>query len=176
MLLNFRAKRFHLRHKLAVGQHDNDRDLLIKRFQLTNQSDYAVAGSAGGLDNLLRKIRVVAFITTHTSEENAKSRRERRTRSDRVRAMVEKRLDRETYLALASVLEDSADVASGLGDWERRERPVTDITQRWAVLYITVLKRWPQNLLDLRSKMVAEMFASPAMVSHFLSAARHVVS
>jgi len=79
-------------------------------------------------------------------------------------------------LALAKVLEEGADVPAGLEAWERRERPVTEITQRWAVLYITVLKRWPQNLLDLRSKMVAEMFASPAMVRHFLSAARHVVS
>jgi 2-polyprenyl-6-methoxyphenol hydroxylase-like FAD-dependent oxidoreductase len=78
-------------------------------------------------------------------------------------------------LALAELLKESTDVPAALARWERRERPVTEITQRWAVLYITVLKRWPQNLLDLRSKMVAEMFASPAMVRHFLSAARHVV-
>ena len=79
-------------------------------------------------------------------------------------------------LALAEALKDTTDIPAALGRWEQRERPITEITQRWAVLYITVLKRWPQNLLDLRSKMVAEMFASPAMVEHFLSAARHIVS
>lgn len=78
-------------------------------------------------------------------------------------------------VALAEYLKDPVDVPSALARWEERERPITDITQRWAVLYITVLKRWPQNLLPLRSKMVAEMFASPAMVAHFLSAARHIV-
>jgi 2-polyprenyl-6-methoxyphenol hydroxylase-like FAD-dependent oxidoreductase len=78
-------------------------------------------------------------------------------------------------LALAENLKDGLDVPAALARWEKHERPITEITQRWAVLYITVLKRWPQNLLDLRSKMVAEMFASPAMVGHFLSAARHVV-
>ena len=78
-------------------------------------------------------------------------------------------------LALAETLRESGDVPAALAQWEQRERPITEITQRWAVLYITVLKRWPQNLLDLRSRMVAEMFASPAMVEHFLSAARHVV-
>ena len=78
-------------------------------------------------------------------------------------------------LALAEALRDTMEIPAALARWEQRERPVTEITQRWAVLYITVLKRWPQNLLGLRSRMVAEMFASPAMVGHFLSAARHVV-
>jgi 2-polyprenyl-6-methoxyphenol hydroxylase-like FAD-dependent oxidoreductase len=78
-------------------------------------------------------------------------------------------------LALAEALTEGDDVPAALARWERQERPVTEITQRWAVLYITVIKRWPENLLDLRSKMVAEMFGSPAMVAHFLSAARHVV-
>jgi 2-polyprenyl-6-methoxyphenol hydroxylase-like FAD-dependent oxidoreductase len=78
-------------------------------------------------------------------------------------------------IALAANLTDAADVAAALRRWEARERPITEITQRWAVLYITVLKRWPQNLLALRSGMVAELFSSPAVVAHLLSAARHVV-
>lgn len=78
-------------------------------------------------------------------------------------------------LALAEILHDHDDVPVALAEWERRERPVTDITQRWAVLYITALKRWPANLLPMRSQMVAELFQSPAAVAHLLSAARHVI-
>jgi 2-polyprenyl-6-methoxyphenol hydroxylase-like FAD-dependent oxidoreductase len=79
-------------------------------------------------------------------------------------------------LALAEFVKEDTDIPSALRDWERRERHVTDITQRWAVLSIIVAKRWPENLLDVRSKIVTETFSTPAMEAHFDTAARHVIN
>jgi 2-polyprenyl-6-methoxyphenol hydroxylase-like FAD-dependent oxidoreductase len=76
-------------------------------------------------------------------------------------------------LALACALDEGVDVETALRSWEQQHRPVTEVTQRWAVLYATVCIRWPQNLLDLRADIVTEAFASPDLVAHFLSAARH---
>lgn len=78
-------------------------------------------------------------------------------------------------LALAEMATSSADIATMLPEWEARERPVTEITQRWAVLYLTLLKRWPNDLLDMRAAMTAEAFASPGLVRHLTTASRHVV-
>jgi 2-polyprenyl-6-methoxyphenol hydroxylase-like FAD-dependent oxidoreductase len=78
-------------------------------------------------------------------------------------------------LALAEAVNSNTDIPSALADWERRERPVTEITQRWAVLYTTIAKRWPDALGPLRSEIVASAFASPNLVSHFTTVVRHVV-
>jgi 2-polyprenyl-6-methoxyphenol hydroxylase-like FAD-dependent oxidoreductase len=78
-------------------------------------------------------------------------------------------------LALAEAVKDDVDIPSALADWERRERPVTDITQRWAVLSLVLAKRWPLNQIDMRSDMMAEAFSSPGLLAHYLSATRHVV-
>jgi 2-polyprenyl-6-methoxyphenol hydroxylase-like FAD-dependent oxidoreductase len=78
-------------------------------------------------------------------------------------------------VALAESVKGDVDVPKALKDWERRERAVTDITQRWAVLSLIMAKRWPQNLMDMRSEMMAEAFSSPALMAHYLSATRHVV-
>jgi len=78
-------------------------------------------------------------------------------------------------LALAYAVQDASDIPQALRSWEQQHRPVTEITQRWAVLYTVVSVRWPDNLLDLRSAIVSEAFASPNLLEHFLSAARHVV-
>jgi 2-polyprenyl-6-methoxyphenol hydroxylase-like FAD-dependent oxidoreductase len=78
-------------------------------------------------------------------------------------------------LALAAAIEGNEDIPAALVGWEQRERPVTEITQRWAVLSIVTAKRWPLNLLDMRSEMIMEAFTYPAMLAHFLSAARHPV-
>jgi hypothetical protein len=43
-----------------------------------------------------------------------------------------------------------------------------------AVLSLVIAKRWPLNLLDMRSEMMAEAFSSPALMAHYLSATRHV--
>lgn len=79
-------------------------------------------------------------------------------------------------LALAYAVHDASDIPLALQSWEQQHRPVTEITQRWAVLYATVSLRWPDNLLDMRSAIVSEAFATPDVLAHFLTAARHVVS
>ncbi len=38
-------------------------------------------------------------------------------------------------LGLAVALENAPDLATGLAEWERRERPLTDHTQRWTRIY-----------------------------------------
>jgi 2-polyprenyl-6-methoxyphenol hydroxylase-like FAD-dependent oxidoreductase len=78
-------------------------------------------------------------------------------------------------LAMAEVLKDDVDIPVALAAWEKRERPITDITQRWAVLSLVLAKRWPLELIDMRSDMMAEAFASPGLLAHYLSATRHVV-
>ena len=78
-------------------------------------------------------------------------------------------------VALAELLKGDVDVPTALTDWERHERPVTDITQRWAVLSLVMAKRWPLNLIDMRSELMAEAFSSPGLMAHYLSAARHVI-
>jgi 2-polyprenyl-6-methoxyphenol hydroxylase-like FAD-dependent oxidoreductase len=78
-------------------------------------------------------------------------------------------------LALAHALDDGVDIEAALRAWERQHRPITEITQRWAVLYATICIRWPENLLDLRADLVTDAFASPDLVAHFLSAARYSV-
>jgi 2-polyprenyl-6-methoxyphenol hydroxylase-like FAD-dependent oxidoreductase len=79
-------------------------------------------------------------------------------------------------VALAEALKNKDDVPAALEEWEARERPVTDVTQRWAVLSIMMSVRWPENLLDMRSQVIAEAFTSPALAAHYYSASRHVVA
>jgi 2-polyprenyl-6-methoxyphenol hydroxylase-like FAD-dependent oxidoreductase len=79
-------------------------------------------------------------------------------------------------VALAEALKNNDDVPAALKEWEERERPVTDITQRWAVLSIMMSTRWPENLTDMRSQVIAEAFRSSALAAHYYSASRHVVA
>ena len=79
-------------------------------------------------------------------------------------------------LALAEAVTGTSDIPKTLPDWESRERTVTEITQRWAVLYLTLLKRWPDNLRDMRAALMAEAFASQGIRDHFTTAARHRVN
>ena len=78
-------------------------------------------------------------------------------------------------VALAEAVKGDVDIPAALIEWERRERPVTDITQRWAVLSLLMAKRWPLNLMDMRSDTMNEAFSSPGLMAHYLSAARHAV-
>lgn len=78
-------------------------------------------------------------------------------------------------VALAEAVKGNVDIPSALIGWERRERPITDITQRWSVLSLVLAKRWPLNLLDMRSEMMAEAFSSPGLMAHYFAAAGHVV-
>jgi 2-polyprenyl-6-methoxyphenol hydroxylase-like FAD-dependent oxidoreductase len=56
--------------------------------------------------------------------------------------------------AMATMLDNRADVPSGLLRWEARQRPVTDATQRYSRLYGRVGTRWPRPLADLRSALI----------------------
>jgi 2-polyprenyl-6-methoxyphenol hydroxylase-like FAD-dependent oxidoreductase len=78
-------------------------------------------------------------------------------------------------LALAEKVTNTDDIAAALAAWEREERHVTEVTQRWAVLYLTLIKRWPEELWDMRTAMATEAFAAPGIVGHFATAARHRV-
>jgi 2-polyprenyl-6-methoxyphenol hydroxylase-like FAD-dependent oxidoreductase len=78
-------------------------------------------------------------------------------------------------IALSEALRNNADVPSALQAWERRERPITDITQRWAILLLVMAKRWPLNLLDMRSDIMDAAFSSPGLLDHYYSAANHIV-
>ncbi|MGE4242453.1 FAD-dependent oxidoreductase [Ramlibacter sp.] len=53
-----------------------------------------------------------------------------------------------TALALAASVDASGDITGSLREWERRERPLIEHTQRWSSLYghVTV---WPQALRSL---------------------------
>ncbi len=77
-------------------------------------------------------------------------------------------------IALAEAVSGDVDIPCALTNWERHQRPVTDITQRWAVLLLILAKRWPADLMDLRSDMMAEGFASPGLHAHYFSATRHI--
>ena len=48
-------------------------------------------------------------------------------------------------LSMAAILEEHDDVEAGLADWERRERPLTEHTQRISVLYGKPTT-WPPRL------------------------------
>lgn len=76
-------------------------------------------------------------------------------------------------LALIEAVTGAPDIRAALVGWESHERPVTEITQRWAVLYLTLLKRWPSNLLEMRVELMSEAFSSPGILEHFTTAARH---
>lgn len=60
----------------------------------------------------------------------------------------------QTGFVLADQLSKSADVQAGLRQWEARQRPVVDATQKFSRLYGRVGTRWPRPLLDLRSALV----------------------
>jgi 2-polyprenyl-6-methoxyphenol hydroxylase-like FAD-dependent oxidoreductase len=57
-------------------------------------------------------------------------------------------------VSLAQTLEAEPDVPSGLDVWERNERPVADITQRYSRIYGRIGTGWPGWALDVRSAVV----------------------
>jgi 2-polyprenyl-6-methoxyphenol hydroxylase-like FAD-dependent oxidoreductase len=78
-------------------------------------------------------------------------------------------------LAMVEAVTGAPDIRAALVGWETNERPITEITQRWAVLYLTLLKRWPSNLIDMRVELITEAFSSSGILEHFTTAARHRV-
>lgn len=77
-------------------------------------------------------------------------------------------------LALAAVLDEARTIESGLRDWEQRQRPITDHTQRWSNLYGAVCEHWPSWLSDVRSFVVWGTGRSRWLDRKLSRAARHV--
>jgi 2-polyprenyl-6-methoxyphenol hydroxylase-like FAD-dependent oxidoreductase len=77
-------------------------------------------------------------------------------------------------VALAATLDETSDVAAALRLWERRERPVTDHTQRWSNVYGAVCEHWPGWLSDVRSLVVWASGRSRWLDGKLSRAARHV--
>jgi 2-polyprenyl-6-methoxyphenol hydroxylase-like FAD-dependent oxidoreductase len=73
-------------------------------------------------------------------------------------------------LALAVALDDETDAARALRLWERRERPLTDHTQRMSSVYGAVTT-WPSGLRALALKAIARIGWLNDM---FYRAARHI--
>jgi 2-polyprenyl-6-methoxyphenol hydroxylase-like FAD-dependent oxidoreductase len=57
-------------------------------------------------------------------------------------------------MALVEHLERHAAVPDALREWEARQRPVTDITQRWSRRYDALTAFWPRRLRALRSGII----------------------
>ncbi len=59
-------------------------------------------------------------------------------------------------IALADAVSAAADIPRALRAWERSERPIVDLTQRYSYLYGAVGTKWPRltPLLDLRTSLV----------------------
>lgn len=77
-------------------------------------------------------------------------------------------------VALAAALDEARTVEDGLREWEQRQRPITDHTQRWSNLYGAVCERWPSWLSDVRSFVVWSTGRSRWLDSKLSRAARHV--
>lgn len=75
---------------------------------------------------------------------------------------------------LAAALDEATTVEGALETWERRERPVTDHTQRWSNLYGAVCEHWPGWLSDVRSFVVWATGRSPWLDAKLSRAARHI--
>jgi len=77
-------------------------------------------------------------------------------------------------LALGQAVTGRADVPAALRMWELHERPYTDRTQRYSLLYGRVGTRWPRPLLDVRSRLVPVVARSPRFRRAMSQAAEHV--
>ena len=59
-------------------------------------------------------------------------------------------------LALAAALDEADSIEAGLELWERRERPLTEHTQRWSALYGRVTT-WPEQARSLAFKALGKV-------------------
>jgi 2-polyprenyl-6-methoxyphenol hydroxylase-like FAD-dependent oxidoreductase len=60
----------------------------------------------------------------------------------------------QNALSLGAALDGATDVPAALRAWEKRERPLTDHTQRWSNIFGTVCEGWPEAMHDVRSLVV----------------------
>lgn len=76
-------------------------------------------------------------------------------------------LGQGTNLALSNVrslvteLERISDIRSALQAWEANVRPVVESTQRWAALYDSATKRWPDSLQPIRNVVISAFGTGP---------------
>jgi 2-polyprenyl-6-methoxyphenol hydroxylase-like FAD-dependent oxidoreductase len=80
----------------------------------------------------------------------------------------------QNAVSLASYLDQSADVPTGLAEWESRERPLTDHVQRWTDLYGRVASAWPKRLESYRSNILQRTTKVQWIDRQLNKAARHV--
>ncbi len=79
-------------------------------------------------------------------------------------------------LALGQAVTAQADVPAALRAWEAAERPITDQTQRYSLVYGRIGTRWPRPLLDVRSRLVPVVARRPRLRRAMSRAAEHVPS
>ncbi len=78
--------------------------------------------------------------------------------------------------ALVEALELERSVEDALPAWERRQRWVTDRTQRWSLRYDALTTRWPPPLSDIRSGIIWCVGRARWLNAHMRVADRVVVS
>jgi 2-polyprenyl-6-methoxyphenol hydroxylase-like FAD-dependent oxidoreductase len=80
-------------------------------------------------------------------------------------------------VALGQALEATGnDVERALELWERSERPITDLTQRYSRFYGAIGTHWPRRMLSARSALVWGIAKSPKLQRHINAAAYHTPS
>ena len=80
----------------------------------------------------------------------------------------------QNSLSLATYLDRASDVPSGLAEWERKERPLTDHVQRWTDLYGRVASAWPERYSRQRSRVLEVANKVPWVDRQLGRAARHL--
>ena len=80
----------------------------------------------------------------------------------------------QNSLSLATYLDRASDVPSGLAEWERKERPLTDHVQRWTDLYGRVASAWPERYSRQRSRVLELANKVPWVDRQLGRAARHL--
>lgn len=80
----------------------------------------------------------------------------------------------QNSLSLATYLDRASDVPSGLAEWEREERPLTDHVQRWTDLYGRVASAWPERYSRQRSRVLELANKVPWVDKQLGRAARHL--
>jgi 2-polyprenyl-6-methoxyphenol hydroxylase-like FAD-dependent oxidoreductase len=77
-------------------------------------------------------------------------------------------------VALAEALDRHEEIPRALWTWERAERPIADVTQRYSRLYGTVGTKWPTQLHGARSCLVWALARSKTFQRRANVAATHV--
>ena len=79
----------------------------------------------------------------------------------------------QNALSLAEYLARDDDVERALGEWEKRERPLTDHIQKWTDLYGRAASAWPDRLSHRRSQFLGTATRIPWVDRQLNRAARH---